>query len=114
MDADFVTRERDRLLRELVEFLSIPSISTLPDHAADCRRAAEWVMGQLRDLGCPVVELLEGPGHPVVWGETAPVEGAPTLLVYGHYDVQPPEPLGLWTSPPFDPEVREAYSADDD
>ncbi len=107
MDADFVTRERDRLLRELVEFLSIPSISTLPDHAADCRRAAEWVMGQLRDLGCPVVELLEGPGHPVVWGETAPVEGAPTLLVYGHYDVQPVDPIHEWKSPPFEPTVRD-------
>ena len=107
MDADFVTRERDRLLRELVDFLSIPSISTLPDHADDCRRAAEWVLAQLRALGCPLVELLEGDGHPVVWGETPRVEGAPTVLIYGHYDVQPVDPLHEWHTPPFEPTVRD-------
>lgn len=107
MDNAFVGREQDRMLRELTEFLSIPSISALPDHAADCRRAAEWLMQELRRLGCPVVTLLEGQGHPVVWAEGPYLPGKPTLLVYGHYDVQPPDPLSEWTSPPFEPTVRD-------
>ena len=107
MDSQFVTREKDRLLAELFEFLSIPSISTLPDHAADCRRAADWLMNQLTSLGCPKVELLEGNGHPVVWGESPEVAGAPTILIYGHYDVQPVDPIDEWVSPPFTPTIRD-------
>jgi len=106
MDTDFVSRQQPRLLRELSEFLSIPSISALPDHAADCRRAAEWLMKDLSRLGCPKVELLEGRGHPVVWAESPEVPGAPTLLIYGHYDVQPVDPVSEWRSPPFEPTVR--------
>ncbi|MGE0440049.1 MAG: dipeptidase [Gemmatimonadales bacterium] len=107
MDQDFATRERDRMLKELVEFLAIPSISTLPQNAADCRRAANWLMGHFQRLGCPVVELLEGEGHPIVWAESPPVEGAPTVLVYGHYDVQPVDPIGEWETSPFEPTVRD-------
>jgi acetylornithine deacetylase/succinyl-diaminopimelate desuccinylase-like protein len=107
MDIDFVAREQDRLLRELTEFLSIPSVSTLPEHAADCRRAAEWLGDELQRLGCPVVQLIEGPGQPVVWAEGPEVPGRPTLLIYGHYDVQPPDPLEEWSSPPFDPTIRD-------
>lgn len=107
MTTPIADAERDRLLRELSEFLSIPSISALPDHAGDCRRAAGWVMDQLRALGCPVVELVEGEGHPVVWAEGPRVEGAPTVLVYGHYDVQPVDPIHEWHSPPFEPAVRD-------
>jgi acetylornithine deacetylase/succinyl-diaminopimelate desuccinylase-like protein len=107
MDIDFVAREQDRLLRELTEFLSIPSVSTLPEHAADCRRAAEWLGEELHRLGCPVVQLIEGSGHPVVWAEGPEVSGRPTLLIYGHYDVQPPDPLEEWSSPPFDPTIRD-------
>ncbi len=107
MDTTFVTRERDRMLRELGEFLSIPSVSTLPDHARDCRAAAQWLIAELERLGCPVVTLIEGNGHPVVWAESPPVEGKPTLLVYGHYDVQPPDPLDEWVTPPFAPTVRD-------
>jgi acetylornithine deacetylase/succinyl-diaminopimelate desuccinylase-like protein len=107
MDIDFVAREQDRLLRELTEFLSIPSVSTLPEHAADCRRAAEWLGDELHRLGCPVVNLIEGSGHPVVWAEGPEVPGRPTLLIYGHYDVQPPDPLEEWSSPPFDPTIRD-------
>lgn len=107
MDNDFVSRERERMLRELGEFLSIPSVSTLPDHAGDCRAAAQWLVAELGRLGCPQVTLLEGNGHPVVWAESPPVEGKPTVLVYGHYDVQPPDPLEEWESPPFSPTVRE-------
>jgi acetylornithine deacetylase/succinyl-diaminopimelate desuccinylase-like protein len=98
---------RDNQLSELKEFLTIPSISTLPDHAADCRRAAAWLMEHFRTLGCPVVELLEGDGHPVVWAESPRVEGKPTVLCYGHYDVQPVDPLDEWVSPPFQPTVRD-------
>jgi acetylornithine deacetylase/succinyl-diaminopimelate desuccinylase-like protein len=98
---------KDQALSELNEFLSIPSISTLPAHAADCRRAATWLMDHFRALGCPVVELLEGDGHPVVWAESPKVEGKPTVLCYGHYDVQPVDPLDEWVSPPFQPTVRD-------
>jgi acetylornithine deacetylase/succinyl-diaminopimelate desuccinylase-like protein len=107
MDTSFVTRERDRLVGQLSRFLAIPSVSALPAHAADCRRAAEWLRDELRRLGCATVSLLEGPGHPVVWAESPAVPGRPTLLLYGHYDVQPPDPLDEWISPPFEPTVRD-------
>jgi acetylornithine deacetylase/succinyl-diaminopimelate desuccinylase-like protein len=118
MITSLIPREQPRLLRELTDFLSIPSVSALPDHAADCRRAAEWLQHHLTGLRCPVVQILEGPGHPVVWAESPPAPGKPTLLIYGHYDVQPPDPLDEWTSPPFTPTVREgklyARGASDD
>ncbi len=98
--------DHDRLLQQLSEFLAIPSVSTLPAHDADVRRAAEWVANQLRQLGCPHVEFLGSDVHPVVWGVGPEVPGAPTLLLYGHYDVQPPDPLNEWISPPFEPTVR--------
>jgi acetylornithine deacetylase/succinyl-diaminopimelate desuccinylase-like protein len=107
MDTTFVTREQNRMLRELTEFLAIPSISALPDHAADCRRAADWLRADLRRLGCPVVQLLEGKGHPVVWAEGPEVPGAPTLLIYGHYDVQPVDPIEEWHTPPFEATIRD-------
>ncbi|MBA3258431.1 MAG: dipeptidase [Gemmatimonadales bacterium] len=107
MDTTFVDREQPRLLQELSEFLAIPSVSTLPAHSGDCRRAAEWLRTELTRLGCPVVTLIEGDGHPVVWAEGPAVPGRPTLLVYGHYDVQPPDPLEEWDTPPFEPTVRD-------
>src|SRR6267378_2801346 len=97
----------DRLLRELTDFLRIPSVSTNPSHNADCRAAAEWVAGELRRLGCREVQFLASGTHPVVWGVGPEVRGAPTLLIYGHYDVQPAEPLDEWTTPPFEPTVRD-------
>jgi acetylornithine deacetylase/succinyl-diaminopimelate desuccinylase-like protein len=107
MDTSFVSRERERLLRELREFLAIPSISTLPEHAGDCRAAAEWLAREFERLGFPTVRLIEGHGHPVVWAEGPAVPDRPTLLIYGHYDVQPPDPLNEWVSPPFEPTVRD-------
>lgn len=107
MDTGFASREQSRLLAELTDFLAIPSISALPEHAGDCRRAAEWLTADLKRLGCPVVQLLEGEGHPIVWGEGPHVPGAPTLLIYGHYDVQPVDPVDEWHTPPFEPTVRE-------
>src|SRR2546430_16832945 len=99
--------DTDGLLLELTDFLRIPSVSTSPSHNADCRAAAEWVAGELRRLGCREVQFLASGTHPVVWGVGPEVPGAPTLLVYGHYDVQPPEPLNEWTTPPFEPAVRD-------
>src|SRR5689334_17794567 len=99
--------DTDRLLRELAAFLRIPSVSTDASHNADCRAAAEWVAGELRRLGCREVQFLASETHPVVWGVGPEVPGAPTLLIYGHYDVQPPEPLDEWTTPPFEPTVRD-------
>ncbi len=107
MDQEFVQREQPRLLAELADFLAIPSVSTLPEHAGDCRRAAQWLVDQLFALGCPTVQLIEGNGHPVVWGESPPVPGAPTLLIYGHYDVQPADPLDEWHTPPFEASIRD-------
>src|SRR5213593_4005028 len=99
--------DTDRLLRELTDFLRIPSVSTNASHNADCRAAAEWVAGELRRLGCRDVQFLASGTHPVVWGVGPEVPGAPTLVLYGHYDVQPPDPLDEWTTPPFQPSVRD-------
>ena len=107
MDTSFSTREQPRLLRELIEFLAIPSISALPTHAGDCRRAAQWLIDDLTRLGCPVVQLIEGDGHPIVWAEGPKIPDAPTLLIYGHYDVQPVDPVEEWHTPPFEATVRE-------
>ncbi len=101
-------REHDaRQLEQLKEFIRIPSISSLPEHAADVRRAAEWVADRLRALGAQGVELLPTAGNPVVYGAWPAPAGAPTALLYGHYDVQPPDPLDLWETPPFEPTVRD-------
>jgi acetylornithine deacetylase/succinyl-diaminopimelate desuccinylase-like protein len=103
----FAQANSSRLLSELKDFLHIPSISTDPAHAGDCRRAAEWMAGHLKQLGCSKVDLLASDTHPVVWAEGPKIPGKPTVLVYGHYDVQPPDPLDLWDTPPFEPAERE-------
>src|SRR5881409_318513 len=105
--------DTDRLLRELTDFLRIPSVSTSASHNADYRAAAEWVAGELRRLGCREVQFLASGTHPVVWGVGPEVPGSPTVLVYGHYDVQPPEPLDLWITPPFEPTVRKTEAGTD-
>ena len=107
MKSAFSAAEKGRALTELGEFLSIPSVSASPEHAPDCRRAAEWLVAYFRRLGLPVAHLIEGRGHPVVWAEGPKVPGKPTLLIYGHYDVQPPDPLDEWVTPPFTPTVRD-------
>jgi succinyl-diaminopimelate desuccinylase len=91
--------------RQLCDLLRIASVSADSKHRADVRRAAEWVASQFRDIGLQT-ELIETPGNPIVFAESPPVAGAPTVLVYGHYDVQPPDPLSEWISPPFEPTVR--------
>ena len=104
---DFINVHRDRYVEELKEYLAIPSISALPQHAPDVRRAAEWTAQSLRDAGLHKVCLIETPGHPVVYGEWLGAPGKPTILYYGHYDVQPVDPVELWTTPPFEATVRD-------
>ncbi|HYH44052.1 MAG TPA: M20/M25/M40 family metallo-hydrolase, partial [Thermoanaerobaculia bacterium] len=107
--ADLDTFFRDnaaRIRAELCEFLRIPSVSTQPEHRADLERAAEWLAGSLRSAGLSA-EIHPTAGHPVVLGEWRGAAGAPTVLIYGHYDVQPAEPLALWQSPPFEPAERD-------
>jgi len=104
---DFINTNRDRYVRELKDFLAIPSISALPEHQADVRRCAEWTGAEMTRVGLENVRLVDTPGSPVVYGDWLHAEGAPTILFYGHYDVQPVDPLELWESPPFEATVRD-------
>jgi acetylornithine deacetylase/succinyl-diaminopimelate desuccinylase-like protein len=103
---------RDASLSQLKELLSIPSISTQPEHAPDMVRCAHWLADHLRNAAFTVA-VMPTPGHPIVLAKNQHVQGRPTVLVYGHYDVQPPEPLELWKSPPFEPTVRKTDSGAD-
>ena len=103
---DFLSKNAARYEDELCELLRIPSVSADSKFKADVRRAAEWVAGQFRNLGL-TTEVCETAGHPIVYAEHCRAPGAPTVLVYGHYDVQPPDPLDLWTTPPFEPTRRD-------
>ncbi len=102
----YVRENEPRLLEELKAFLRIPSISTLPEHKADVQRAAEFVAASLRDAGLENVEIIPTAGHPLVYADWLHAPGKPTVLCYGHYDVQPPDPLELWKTPPFEPVVE--------
>src|SRR4051794_12322454 len=102
----YLDAHRGNLEEQLKALLRIPSVSAQPDHDADTRRAAEFVRDDLREIGL-AAELITTPGHPIVYAERLDAPGKPTLLVYGHYDVQPPEPLEPWLSPPFEPTVRD-------
>src|SRR6202045_2261884 len=104
--AEFVDGHRDQHLAELYEFLRIPSISAKSEHKPDIERGANWVAGNLRAAGFKKIEIVPTGLHPLVYAESLEAPGKPTILFYGHYDVQPPEPLNLWTSPPFEPTVR--------
>jgi acetylornithine deacetylase/succinyl-diaminopimelate desuccinylase-like protein len=97
----------DRILGELVEFASIPSVSTDPAHAADVNTAAAWVAAKLERAGPLTVKIMPTPGASIVYAEWLGAPGAPTVLVYGHYDVQPEDPIELWESPPFRPTLRD-------
>jgi acetylornithine deacetylase/succinyl-diaminopimelate desuccinylase-like protein len=115
---EFIENHRTEYLEELKDFLRIPSISAKNEHKADIERAAKWIAEKLRDAGMETVEVVQTKMHPIVYAESIQRPDRPTLLLYGHYDVQPPEPLHLWTSPPFEPTVRDGKlyargSADD-
>jgi acetylornithine deacetylase/succinyl-diaminopimelate desuccinylase-like protein len=116
--AQYVDTERPRLLDELFAFLRIPSISTLPEHQPDVERAARFVADALARAGLEHVEIIPTDRHPLVYADWLHAPGKPTVLCYGHYDVQPPDPLELWESPPFEPTLRDGNiyargSADD-
>lgn len=99
---------RGDYLAQLMEFLRIPSVSTLPGHQPDVQQAANWLADNMRNAGLQSVEIYPTDGHPIVYGEWMGAgEDAPTVLVYGHYDVQPVDPLDLWDTPPFEPEIRD-------
>jgi len=102
----FVIDNQTRLLDELKEFVRIPSISTLPEHRPDILRAAEFVANGLRAVGIEHVEIIPTGKHPLVYGDWMHAPGKPTVLCYGHYDVQPADPLELWNTPPFEPTER--------
>ena len=102
----FATQNHSRFLSELKDLLRIPSISTLPEHKDDCRRAAEFLASELKRIGIENVRIIDTKGHPLVYGDWLHAAGKPTALVYGHYDVQPADPIDEWTSPPFEPTER--------
>jgi acetylornithine deacetylase/succinyl-diaminopimelate desuccinylase-like protein len=105
--SDFVHQQEPRLLEELLDFLRIPSISTDPDHKADVIRAAEFVAASLQRAGLEHVEIIPTRGHPLIYADWLHAAGKPTVLCYGHYDVQPPDPLDEWVTPPFEPALRD-------
>jgi len=105
--AEFIDARRDQHLIELFEFLRIPSVSAKSEHKPDIERAARWVAGNLTKAGFKSVEVIPTSLHPLVYAESLEAPGKPTILFYGHYDVQPAEPLDLWTSPAFEPTVRD-------
>lgn len=104
---DYIAANKDRFISELMELLKIPSISADPAFSKDVKTAAERVAQALRNAGCDLVEVCPTQGHPIVYGEKTIDATKPTVLVYGHYDVQPPDPLDLWESPPFEPVVKQ-------
>ena len=103
----FVRENETRLLEELKTFLRIPSVSTLPEHKPDVDRAAAFVADALKQAGIENIEIIPTANHPLVYGDWLHAPGQPTVLLYGHYDVQPPDPLELWHTPPFEPTVRD-------
>lgn len=103
----YLNEHKSRYLDELLAFLRIPSISSQLEHENDVQRAAEWVSVRLQQAGIEAVQVLSTGGHPVVYGQWLHADNKPTILIYGHFDVQPVDPVNLWSDPPFEPVVRE-------
>ena len=101
-----IQENQDKYLKQLIELLKIPSISADPSYTADVRKAAVWVGDALEEAGCDNIEIIATIGHPIVYAEKILNADFPTVLVYGHYDVQPPDPIELWDSPPFEPVIK--------
>ena len=101
-----LTEDQKRYLEQWMAFLKIPSVSADPKYKDDVAEAAEWVKSALVEVGCNNAEIIPSPGHPIVYGEYLIDQNLPTVLVYGHYDVQPPDPIDLWDSPPFEPIIK--------
>ena len=104
---DYIKKNKENYINELKEFLSIPSISTLPENKKDILKCAQFVSDKLKEAGMSRVEIFKTEGHPIVYGEWLGAPGKPTVLVYGHYDVQPVDPIELWDSPPFEPVIKD-------
>ncbi|MBI2164240.1 MAG: dipeptidase [candidate division NC10 bacterium] len=102
----YIQDRRDAFVEELKAFLRIPSVSTKSEHKGDVQKAAEWLAGEMRRIGLEHIQILPTAGHPVVYADWLRAPGKPTALIYGHYDVQPPEPLDLWITGPFEPTIR--------
>jgi len=103
----YIAAHKQNFLEDLIAWLRIPSISTLPEHSDDVVRAAEYTADQLKQIGMEHVEVMQTQGHPIVYAEWLRASGKPTLLVYGHYDVQPVDPISHWQTPPFEPSIRD-------
>ena len=103
----YLDQNQARFLEDLQDFLRIPSVSALPDHAPDVQRAGEWVAERLRTIGIEEVAVMPTGGHPVVYGQWLHAPGQPTILIYGHFDTQPADPIELWHTPPFEPLVKD-------
>ena len=101
-----LTTDQKKFLEQWMDFLKIPSVSADPAHKKDVAKGAEWVKSALLNAGCPHAEIIQTPGHPIVYGEHLLDPSLPTVLVYGHYDVQPADPIDLWDSPPFQPVIK--------
>ena len=104
---EYQQKNKDRFLNELLELLRIPSVSARSEHKPDMLKCAEAVKKRLLDAGADKAEVFQTAGHPVVYGEKIIDPKKPTVLVYGHYDVQPADPLNLWNSPPFEPVIKD-------
>ena len=103
----YLSEHQPRFLSELLDFLRIPSISAISAHTGDVQRAAEWVAARVTSVGMEHVQILPTGGHPVVYADWLHAPGKPTVMIYGHFDVQPVDPLKLWTNPPFEPVIRD-------
>ena len=103
---EYIQANKQRFLDELFELLRIPSVSADSKYKGDVVRAAEYIKGKLLEAGADTAEICTTAGHPIVYGEKIIDKSLPTVLIYGHYDVQPPDPLDLWDSPPFEPVVK--------
>ena len=102
----YIQENKDRFVDELLDFLKIPSISADPQYAGDVKKASEYLSARMIDAGIDNVQIFPTAGHPIVYGEKMINPSLPTVLVYGHYDVQPPDPIDLWESGPFEPVIK--------
>ncbi len=103
---NYLMDHREHFINELLDFLRFPSISALPAHPGDVQRTAQWAESRMKAAGIESVRILPTGGHPVVYGDWLHAPGMPTVLIYGHFDTQPADPLDLWDNPPFEPLLR--------
>ena len=101
----YAQTQRNRFVADLMDCIRFPSVSAQPQHAEDVRACAVWLVNHLRQVGMEHAQVLPTRGHPLVYADWLHASGRPALLIYGHYDVQPPEPLDEWRSPPFEPTI---------